>query len=193
MHCGQVTWQTLITFNYLKSLQALQASAFPDLHNVFDKLSKAFWSLPGLSSTLSSRPMVCRCLGVDTDSARTSPMASWNPGLAPSRNEIGWSLYWRKYCTWPISWCTVIKSSMFTTVHCLILGKPDQKSSRLSQCSSNMFSWFGSISSWTFLTFVPPRHTWSLCGCRSPRLRHDTPLHGLQAWSTLTCSRIQKA
>lgn len=26
------------------------------------------------------------------------------PGLAPSLYTTGWSLYWMKYCTWPISW-----------------------------------------------------------------------------------------
>lgn len=77
--------------------------------------------VPLFSSTLSSRPMLLRCLGVETDRANTSPMASWNPGLAPSRKEMGWSLYCRKYWTWPISWCTVMRSSMVTTVHCLIL------------------------------------------------------------------------
>lgn len=76
---------------------------------------------PSLLSTLSRRPMLCRCLGVDTDRASTSPMASWKPGLAPSRKDTGCSLYCRKYCTWPISWCTVIRSSIVTTVHCLIL------------------------------------------------------------------------
>ncbi len=78
-------------------------------------------AVPLLSSTLSSRPMLWRCLGVETDRASTSPMASWNPGLAPSRKAMGWSLYCRKYWMWPISWCTVMRSSMVTTVHCLIL------------------------------------------------------------------------
>ncbi len=90
---------------------------------------------PWLFSTLSRRPMLCRCLGVDTDRASTSPMASWKPGLAPSRKETGWSLYCRKYWTWPISWCTVIRSSIVTTVHCLILETQTQKKTEKLLCN----------------------------------------------------------
>lgn len=31
----------------------------------------------------------------------------WPCGLAPSRKDTGWSLYCKKYWTWPILWCTV--------------------------------------------------------------------------------------
>lgn len=36
-------------------------------------------SASGSSSTVSSRPIWCRCLGVATLRANTSPTASWNP------------------------------------------------------------------------------------------------------------------
>lgn len=97
--------------------------------------------LPWLLSTLSRRPMLCRCLGVDTDRARTSPMASWKPGLAPSLKDMGWSLYCRKYCTWPISWWTVIRSSMVTTVHCLIL----ETQARSNEPKIMTFPWTGNL------------------------------------------------
>lgn len=34
---------------------------------------------PGSSATSSNRPIDCRCFGVETDNAITSPIASWNP------------------------------------------------------------------------------------------------------------------
>jgi len=35
--------------------------------------------VPVSFSSLSRRPIVCRCFGVDTDSDMTSPIASWKP------------------------------------------------------------------------------------------------------------------
>ena len=55
--------------------------------------------------------------------------ALFNPGRERVRSTAstvylyrwGRCLYCRKYCTWPISWLTVTKSSWLTRVHCLIL------------------------------------------------------------------------
>jgi len=45
--------------------------------------------LPLSFSTLSSNPILCKCSGVATDRAMTSPIASWNP----VKNNIGISGY----------------------------------------------------------------------------------------------------
>ena len=46
--------------------------------------------LPSLSSTLSSRPILCRWPGVLTESDITSPIASWNPATY-SITSFKWS------------------------------------------------------------------------------------------------------
>jgi len=48
-------------------------------HSAWLSIQKIKWCLPLLCRSSFSRPIVCKCVGVDTDKDITSPMASWNP------------------------------------------------------------------------------------------------------------------
>lgn len=83
-----------------------QTAAHPGMSQTLPGATGSAWALqatlharvaaiPVSSVALLRRPIFFRWLGVETDRDRTSPMASWKPGLAPLRKETGWSLYCR--------------------------------------------------------------------------------------------------
>lgn len=122
-------------------------------HTILISTQNKPWKNVPLSSWKSggSRPMDFRCSGVAAESDIISPIASWNPSLAPSLSRNGWMAYAISYWMCPISWWAVKKWSIVTFVHILILHKNEQdenESHWISFNHDNTVVWsFGSVNS----------------------------------------------